>query len=324
MSQRTYCGGCGTIFYTSNIFANKCNICQQTEAIEKQGRLAREQMENHRREQAYAAENNARIVAQAEYARAEAIREQTIVLSEAAITSNEAYNYGYNYVDTNTGNEANLHIEVTERGGLSWTWNHVYHTERLRDQFRKGINDRLNRVPTSNTYDTMKASAQQIGKLNAEGTMSSYFTLYTGVVIAGKSIPSVAANTHFKSVLDEQTGELKMTWDKPFTNDELNDAYLAGVNEVHWKVNTTEMKQHRLITDVLELRVERMIGKSKKRLNRLFKVLIFLFPFLGLYTVFHSTGWFALLLLIGIWPARKYLKKKHGQWQDTNNNYLQM
>lgn len=325
MTKKT-CWSCYNTFY-SDMGATYCNVCQQAKEsrrqADRQARQDRWEADQLQRENARIQAQHTQALINAENQRIAAINHQTQVIMEGAITSKAVYDKGYNYVnsDFKYNNEANLSIEVNEYGTLEWRWNKLYLTDRLNDQFKQGLCDRLNSY--KNIYDTIKASAKQAGKQNANGTLQSYFTLHTGLNIGGVEIKTKAFNSHFTNTLDETTGEQLMRWNQPFSNDELNQAYLDGVNEVHWEVNTEENKNYRLKFEVPKLIAERQVAKSAKRFNKLYKVLVILLPILFFYFVWPiSSGWVAFFVFLSSIFMYKFLKKKHIKWQETNNHYL--
>lgn len=321
------CWDCGTTFY-SDYGAIYCNVCHQArktrEHNERQAREDRYRAEQAQRENARIAAQHTQALVAAENARIAAINYQTKVIMESAIMTKHAYDYGYKYIDDEFGygNGANLSIEVTEYGALSWTWNEPYITDRLNNEFRKGLSDRLGTYKS--IYNTIKASAKQAGKQNADGTLQSYFTLHTGgLKIGGVDIYTKAFNSHFTNTLDETTGEQVMRWSEPFENPELNQAYLDGVNEVHWEVNTDEKKNYRLRFEVPKLKAEREHNKYLKRLNKTYQLLLGIFPLAFLFIFWNITsGWGTVISFIALPFIWKFLEKKHTNWQTVNSKNL--
>lgn len=321
------CSDCRNTFYT-DYGAIYCNVCTQA-------RKNREINERQAREDRYAAEaaqrENARIQAahtqaliNAENARIAAINHQTRVISESAITTKYAYDRGYNYVDNEFGysNPAEVEIEVGEYGGVTWKWYKPYITDRLNDEFQKGLSHRLNAIP--NIYETIKASAKRIGQGNADGSFpSTHFTLYTGLKIGGVDIKTKGFKSYFTSTLDEETGELKMNWNHPFKNDDLNDAYKEGASEVYWAENTEEKKNYRLRFEVPKLIAEREEIKYLKRLNKSYQILLGIFPLVFLFVFWNITsGWGTFISFIALPFIWKFLEKKHTAWQITHSEQL--
>lgn len=320
------CLECNNTFY-SDFGAIHCNVCDQAiktrRANERQARQDRWENEQAQREAARIQAQHTQALINAENARIAAINHQTQVIMEGAISSKSAYDRGYRYIDSDFkyNNEANLSIEVNEYGTLEWRWNHLYLTDRLNDEFKKGLGARLNSYP--NIYDTIKASAKQAGKQNANGTLQSYFTLHTGLNIGGVEIKTKAFNSDFTNTLDETTGEQLMRWNQPFENEVLNQAYLDGVNEVHWEVNTDENKNYRLRFVVPELEAERQHNKHLRRLNKTYQILLGLFPIAFLFIFWNITsGWVTLVSFIALPFIWKFLEKKHTAWQIENSNSL--
>lgn len=321
------CWECNTTFY-SDYGAIYCNVCHQArqtrQANERQARQDRYEAEQAQREAARIQAQHTQALINAENRRIAAINHQTQVIMEGSITSKTAYDRGYKYIDSDFkhNNDANLSIEVNEYGALEWRWNHLYLTDRLNDEFKKGLGDRLNSY--KNIYDVIKASAKRIGQGNADGSFpSTYFTLYTGLTIGGIDIKTKAFNSHFTSTLDETTGELKMNWNEPFKNAELNQAYLDGVNEVHWEVNTDEKKNYRLRFEVPKVKAEREHNKYLKRLNKTYQLLLGIFPLAFLFIFWNITsGWGTFISFIALPFIWKYLEKKHKNWQVTYSKNL--
>lgn len=325
MTAKT-CWECNTTFY-SKYGAIYCNVCTQArktrEHNERQARQARYEAEQIQRENARIAAQRTQALINAENRRIAAINHQTKVIMESSITSKAAYDRGFKYVDSNFkhNNEAKLSIEVNEYGTLEWRWNHLYLTDRLNDEFKKGLGDRLNSY--KNIYDTIKASAKQAGKQNANGTLQSHFTLHTGLNIGGVAIKTKSFNSQFTNVLDETTGEQVMRWNEPFTNPALNQLYLDGVNEVHWEVNTDEKKNYRLKFEVPKLIAEREHNKYMRRLNKTYQLLLGIFPIAFLFIFWNITsGWGTVISFIALPFIWKFLEKKHTTWQIDNRNSL--
>lgn len=321
------CWECSNTFY-SDFGATHCNVCDQAiktrRANERQARQDRWEAEQAQRENARIQAQHTQALINAENRRIAAINHQTQVIQESAITTKYAYDRGYNYVDNEFGygNPAEVEIEVGEYGSLKWKWHHPYVTDRLNTEFQKGLAARLNSYP--NIYETIKASAKRIGKGNADGSFpSTHFTLYTGLKIGGEDIKTEGFKSYFTSVLDETTGELKMNWNEPFKNSDLNQAYKDGVNEVHWEVNTDEKKNYRLKFEVPKVIAAREYTKGIRRLNTVYKISRYALPLLVFYIFWQAlTGWsflFSLLVVYLLYGGLEYL---HEQWQIKNNDHL--
>lgn len=304
-----------------------CPTCQQTKAILKSNERQAQAEAAAQREAQWQAEEAQRRHTQAlinaENQRIAAINYQTQVIMESGITSKYAYDRGYNYADTEFGwsNEANLSIVVNEYGRLEWNWNHPYLTDRLNEEFRKGLADRLNTYPS--IFDVIKGSAIEAGKQNAEGTLPSKFCLYTGLKIGSVDIKTKTFNSSFTNTLDETTGEQVMRWSQPFENEELNQAYLDGVNEVHWVVNTPEQMNYRLRVQVPYIKAEREIAKATKRWNKIFEVCTIVIPILFFLLMWQVTsGWLTVGMFFVAFIMRNGLEMLREKWADNNSNYL--
>jgi hypothetical protein len=242
---------------------------------------------------------------------------------ESGIRTKDAYDRGYKYIDDEFGysNSAEVEIEVGEYGSLAWKWNHPYITDRLNDEFKKGLGARLNQY--TNLYDTIKSSATQAGRQNANGTLQNYFTLHTGLKIGGVDIKTKGFKSHFTSTIDEETGELKMNWNEPFTNSELNQTYKDGVNEVYGKENTDEKKLHRLAFDVPEIQAKRKLVRKMHRLDKLFRISVYAVPVLFFLLIWQiTTGWTTFFMFIASCFMPKFIRNRHYKWWDNNSEYL--
>lgn len=320
------CWDCGTTFY-SDYGAIYCNVCHQARETrkhnERQAQRDRWENEQAQREAARIQAQHTQALINAENARIAAINHQTQVIAESAITSKYAYDRGYSYVDNEFGysNPANLNIEVNEYGTLEWNWNYLYVTDRLNDEFQRGLGARLNQY--ASIYDTIKDSARTAGKGNADGSFpSTYFNLWTGLNIGGVDIKTKSFKSYFTSELDEDTGELKMNWKEPFTNPELNKAYQDGASDVYWAENTPEKKNFRLRVQVPEIKAERIIIKSTKRLNKFFRFLVYAIPILFFLLMWQITsGWVTVGMFFASFIMRNLLKIAHLRWAN-DNQYL--
>ena len=320
------CWDCNNTFY-SNSGGLYCNVCYQA-------RETRKRNDRQAQKDQWAAEQaqreNARIQAQhtqalinAENARISAINRQTQVIMESSIRPKDVYDRGFKYVDSEFkyGNPAELELEIDEAGTLGWQWNYLYVTTELNRQFRNGLSARLNQ--NENIYSTIKASATQAGRQNANGTLQNYFTLHTGLKIGGVDIKTKGFKSHFTSTIDEDTGELKMNWNEPFTSADLNQAYKDGVNEVYWAENTDEKKKHRLEVDVPELKNRRKHVRNLRILDKLFRLSVYTLPILFFWLMWNITsGWVTLLMFIISCFMPKLIRKKHYAWWDNNSEFL--
>lgn len=321
------CLECNNTFY-SDFGAIHCNVCNQAiktrRANDRQARQDRWETEQAQREAARIQAQHTQALINAENARIAAINHQTQVIQESAITTKYAYDRGYTYVDDEFryGNPAELEIEVPEDGSIHWKWHHLYITDRLNNEFKKGLGARLGQY--TNMYNTLKTSAKATGKGNADGSFpSTYFTLHTGLKIGGVDIKTKGFRSHFTSTIDEESGELKMNWKEPFKDPVLNQAYKDGVNEVYWAENTEEKKNYRLKFVVPEIQAAREHSKGIRRLNTVFKFSRYALPILTLYIFWQVlTGWPFLFSLLGVYLLYGGLEYLHEQWQIKNNEHL--
>ncbi len=313
------CWSCGTTFY-SDYGAVKCNVCQQTETLT---RLSNQQAADARRQaasDAQAAARHTQALVNAENARIDAINTQTQAIMESSIRPADAYKRGYAYPDSEYRglNPIELDVWYLETGSLHYEWHHPYITPTLQQEFARGLADRLNKIP--NQFALLKSCAFEAGKGNANGTTKNQVCMTPGPVLGGIKIRTKTVDTKFYSVLDEKTGEIVMKWNKPFSNEELNNQYAAGVQKVCDEVNKPDKMNYRLKFEVPELKAERMIFKSRKRLDVVFRLLFIIAPLYACYLILsYMTPGIALLSLISVPFIWKFLKKKHRAWVAKHN-----
>lgn len=321
------CWDCNTTFH-SGYGAIYCNVCYQARETrrrnERQAQKDQWAAEQAQRENARIQAYHTQALINAENQRIAAINQQTRVISESIIKTKDAYDRGYKYIDDEFGysNSAEVEIEVGEYGGLTWKWNHPYVTDRLNDEFQKGLYSRLNQYKS--IQDTITASAKRIGQGNADGSFpSTYFTLYTGLTIGGVDIKTKGFKSHFTSTIDEDTGELKMNWNEPFTSSDLNQAYKDGVNEVYWKENTDEKKLHRLAVDVPEIQTKRKLVRKMHRLDKLFRISVYAIPVLFFLLMWQiTTGFTTFFMFIAACFMPKFIRNRHYKWWNNNSEFL--
>lgn len=318
MSQQN-CTSCGTVFY-SQYLTLKCNVCKQTEAMEKQHRLNRQQARELDEANAEINARNAHNLLQAEYARIAAINHQTRAIEDSVISPKEAYSRGYNYIDTEwlRGNPCNLILQINKYGALNGIYDPPYVIPVLGDNFFKGLSTKISSY-NKNAFESMKKSAYYAGKEHVNGTLAANFYLNTDVTIKGREIPTLTFRSNISSSIDEDTGELNFTWDPPFGVDALDQRYAKGVNEEAEKLNTDELKQHRLENDVVEIKAHRKkINRETLTANMLryiYPNLILSFLILAPYIVWHvTTGWVTFFSLIGIFSAAWLLFYLYVEW----------
>lgn len=320
------CWECNNTFYSST-GGLYCNICYQArktrQANERQARQDQWALEQAQRENARIAAQHTQALINAENQRIAAINHQTRVIAESIIKPKEAYDRGFNYInhEFKHGNPARLELSVGEDGDLDWKWYHPYVIDTLNQQFQIGLSTRLNQY--KNIYPTIKASAKQAGKQNAEGTLRSNFSLYTGLKVGGVEVKTKGFNSHFKTEIDEDTGELKMTWKEPFESAELNQAYKDGASEVYWKENTDEKKSHRLAFDVPEIKKRREHVRKLHMLDRLFRLSVYTLPILFFLLMWNITsGWVTLSMFIVSCFMPRFIRNSHYKWWNNNSEFL--
>jgi len=312
MSEERMCQSCGIMFRTNRWGNFKCNICQQTERLANQADAA--QREQRRRDREY---NN-----QMEYAarmNADAILKQNIATQESVVSINDAYNCGYQYVDGYdfpNGNSMGLKILIHDDGSISYgTRTQPYWNPHLQQSWSRGLSDSLRSVRGNLTY--LKNSARSAGKENAYATLPPAFSLHTGINLNGVNIPTTDFDSKFTFDVDKKTGELKMHFQKPFKNEEFNQAYTEGVNEAYAELNTEEKKLFRL--------QQCKLAKKIKLQDKLLKGSIISFPFIAWYLLWHLTTGFTALVSFVLVPVLFLMMEKliyMKWWYSKNEDYI--
>lgn len=320
------CQSCGTYFDSGHFAPMYCNVCTQTKSMEKQQRNQQYALEEQQRQERLNAENNARMVAAAEYERAQAVREQTRALLEQGTSDREAYDRGYKYVDYewSNGNPAQLSLYITEDGKQSsYTYNYLYESNRLRYQFKNGLNDRIQKMswdPTTvrNDFKEIARTAGLTYCVNPDREKS--FWLDAGVKFGGRDISSKKYNSTFRWEVDLKDGTVYPQWSDHFDDPEFNEEYGLGVAEGLLTVNSDEAKAERLKTLVPEIKKnQRQVSWRKNKI----KFIDFIFTLSCIAITFFSfvvvlgftSGWWMVLAFIiptGLWIQ---LREYQNEWR---------
>jgi hypothetical protein len=288
---------------------------QQSRALEEQQRQAQ-----------IASENNARMIAAAEYDRAQAVREQTQALLEQGTTDREAHKRGYEYVDYEwgNGNPANFWLYIEEHGKNS-TYNHsyLYNSNRLRHKFSQGLDERIRKMSwdPATVRKNFKGAAHAVGHtycLNPD--RKKLFCLDAEVRFAGRDITSKNYDSTFRWEVDLKDGTVYPQWSDHFEDAELNKQYRLGVEEALLIVNSDEAKEERLKTLVPQLKKNE---RQKSWRAAKIKFIDFMFT-LGCAAIaffsfifilgFTSGLWMflALIVPIGLWIQ---LREYQNEWR---------
>jgi putative NADPH-quinone reductase len=319
MSRNT-CLGCGTVFY-SNFYGSRCSACQQTDKLSDQmerdrqlNREAQWQQERMHEEQMQQNQAIAALNALNALKTASAIERQTQAIFETAIKQEDAYQKGFDYINSYFGiddNPYDVQLEVSEDGVIFGWWDkEPYITPTLNERFFDGMYDFMGTLPRINK-EQLAQQAYLAGKQNAAGTLDPYFFLNSGFIINNVAIHTAAVNSNFEFDLDEDTGKLGMSWNSPFQSDYLNVAYDRGVDEVFDKLNTPEMKQFRLETEVVELKRQRQeqaaqLEKERKEKEQeeliafIFTAIFYSAPVIGVLAAWFLTSGFLTFFLIAV------------------------
>jgi hypothetical protein len=281
MSYRD-CWRCRNTFYTES-YSSLCSVCVQTEAIEK---INRNQQQNDYLRQLAAQEAQLEFSAKMKEIgdklkrdikeneeRREKIQKQMRVKSE------EARNFGYGYIDNeffNVKNPLNLKLYVDKSVKMQCAYDDPYLLTRLNEQFNEGIRDRLCEIKPNR--EIMREEAYKAGNKSAnslrvylinhrspDGKKAAFFHLNTGIKVNTFKIYLSDVETNFKSKTSEETGELSMTWDSPFEDEELNSEFCRGVQEICAAMNTDELKAERKKKVLAEIIWKRQQKKNEMK-----------------------------------------------------------
>jgi hypothetical protein len=328
MSNQVTCYSCGTIF-SSSFYSGKCSTCQQTDRItEQKARDNRDQQANfeaqriasqeaqwrqERMHEEQLQQNQAIALLNAHNAMrtAAAIEKQTQAIFETSIKPEDAYNKGYNYINSSFGydNLSNLKLEVSEDGVVFGSWDkEPYITPTLNEQFFDGMYAGIDALPRIDV-EVLWQQAYQAGRQNAKGTLGSQFCLDPNLEINSTRIYTAVYNSEFEFQLDEETGWLGMKYRPPFDGKYLSAAYKQGVDEAFVELNTPEMMEHRLATEVAEIKSKRYrdqleaerLHKEKETADLIATImgaLLFLTPIVGALAAWFLTSGFTTLFLI--------------------------
>lgn len=288
MSNQITCYSCGTVF-NSNYYTGKCSTCLQTDRITEQNdRRSRDQQANFeaqrladqqaqwrqdRIHEEQMEQNRAIAALQALNAQmtASAIERQTQAIFETSIRQEDAYHKGFTYIDTYFGIDDDpykLKLEVSEDGVVFGAWEkEPYITPTLNEKFFDGVYAGLDLLPRIDK-EVLWQQAYLAGRQNTEGTLGSQFYLDPGFEINGTGIYTDTYDSKIEFELDEETGWLGMRYRPPFKGKYLCAAYKQGVDEAFAELNTPEMMQHRLNTEVVELRRQRQAEAQRLEQER--------------------------------------------------------
>jgi hypothetical protein len=291
------------MFWTDNgwFSAAKCSACQQTERLAQIADQNRQQQEYYHQQQEYYRQQDMAIA----LSKIEAINRQIRVTTEQRIDVKAAYKKGYDYIpnDLPYNNSLNLWINVTEDLGMVWNNDEPYITPILNEKFKEGMRNYITKklIPKID-YDIILTDAKTAGKEIGLGTLKSNFKLHTGLMVGDKHIYTVGFECNFKSWIEETTGTLKMTYQDPFTSEELNNQFSDGQVEAFEELNTEELKKHRLENYVVEIQQRRKKKKDLESDAFWFRIFTYLSPFVLIPWFWQSDGWVCFLLITIVTP----------------------
>ena len=257
-----------------------CAACRQIESIEKSSqaqreaeaenaqRLAEQSRANARMQEELQQELYAQNERNAKLARKQA-RENARLAAEGGVSYEDAYQYGYHYLETA---DDNIYCSLTLQGELilqrSVFWD-PYQMEHLVQAFDRGFKKRVEELALENPgRDFIDNSVYSAGY----HFMPRFYIPYS-VEVAGKmrEFRTSDYETNFNRQVDLETGEVKYFYDNPFTKDEeLNLTYTIGVNNKYTELdeNTPEQLEERLRTEVAPILAQQEAQRQAEEAQR--------------------------------------------------------
>jgi len=291
----TNCYRCQNIFTG---YGSLCSNCKQTELLQEEAEKNRKSQESiHSQNMAL----QRQAAQQAEYARQEAefyrqeaaelARENARVLAESNVSSEDAYNYGFNYISLNWArgnNPQNLSITIGEDGCLKFSHSSPYQLPHLNQSFTSGISQSLGQNYRGPGRQYIEEMSKLAGYQIAKGILpSESFSLGSD----GKNVEGIEINTEGYAIslltdIDEATGLLVYKYKEPFKNEKLNSLFADGMNQGTAELNTPELIHQRLqaIEEWKNKRLqEKEEEKKNKRKEKNLKVIVALLLFVALF-----------------------------------------
>lgn len=296
----TNCYRCQNVFTG---YGSLCSNCKQTELLQEEAEKNRKLQESiHSQNMAL----QRQAAQQAEYARQEAefyreeaaelARENARVLAESNISSEDAYNYGFNYISLNWArgnNPQKLSITIGEDGCLKFSHSSPYQLPHLNQSFTSGISQSLGQNYRGPGRQYIEEMSKLAGYQIAKGVLpSESFSLGSG----GKNIEGMEINTEgygisFLTDIDEVTGLLTYSYTQPFKNEKLNSLFSDGINQRAAELNTPELVRQRLQA-MEEEKNQRLQEQEKNRktrnLERVFVICVLFLAALGYHFFYNS------------------------------------
>lgn len=293
-------------------YGSLCSNCQQTEALQN------EAIKNREAQEKINAQNLAlqrRALQEAEYARQEAeynARQNAQWAAESNVSSDDAYNYGFNYISLNwsTGNNPhNLSITVGEDGRLWSNWTEPYQLGHLNQSFSSGISAGLGRykAPGREFIEQMAYAAGNA--ISKEELPSESFSLGSnGTTIKGVEIDTQAYAIKLEKNINEKTGELTYKYIPPFNDEALNLIFSNGMRDGTAEMNTPELMSERLRVEVPKIQEEKRVKSGKRLISVIWFTSIFIVPILGWLAGWQLTsGWTCFLTMVLYVPLAAFI-----------------
>ena len=250
-----------------------CTQCRQIEALEKQNDLIKSNNEQQRklsdeaareaasiaREQARAQEYANAMLVEIEERKLLELQKQTQLIQESSISTDQAYQEGYNLKFISSSNMKNtLNEDGTFKAPV---YQNPYVTARLNEAYDQGLRLKLASLVVDQTYfHNMILSCGQEGLTN----------FYIGANLTDSIEATIERNCNpYEISTNDQTGEVKLvkTGQVPFADPVLNQIYLTGLDQFiaayERANNTDELKNQRLIKIQTDKRIEdRKLGRE--------------------------------------------------------------
>jgi hypothetical protein len=233
------------------------------------------------------------LMEQAEYNRQEAAdlaRQNARMIAESNISSEDAYNYGFNYISLNWAqgnNPENLSITIDENGDLRFFNSSPYQLPHLNQSFTSGISQSLGKY-TAPGRNFIEERAKTAGYYIAKGELSAEsfsLDLKGKNIIEGIKISTKAYAISLKTDINE-TGLLSGKYIPPFEDEKLNSLFLDGMNQGVAELNTPELINKRLQEKEEEEKNKRLKEQEEeknKRKEKKLKVIVALLLFAALF-----------------------------------------
>lgn len=305
----TNCYRCGHVFTG---YGSLCSICKQTELLQEEAEKNRALQESiHNQNMAL----QRQAAQQAEYARQQAAYDAQVnaqISAESGVRSDDAYQYGLNYISLNWAlgnNQENLTITIGEDGGLWFTHSYPYHLPHLNQSFASGIRQSMGLYmgPGRQFIEEMAYAA---GFQIAKGELpSELFSLGgNGVEIEGVKIDTNTFSINLEKEINEATGELIYRYQPPFKDEKLNSLFVNGMHDGTAIMNVSELMEERLKNDVPKIQAARKKDEEDRLLSTIWYGTLWAVPILGWLIGWQVTsGWQCFFTMVLYVPLASFI-----------------